>query len=370
MTEFVLRSMVWMLAMTALFWAMPARWRMDWVALASGVFLLWWSPATAAVLLGTTVIVWLAARGPGSRAGWDIPFAMGLIGLGSLVLREAVPMASTVHFTGGAYCVLRHLHLLAEVRLGRVPPPSLRNCLRYQFFLPVIGAGPIHRFQNHLRERERHRWDKQRFASGAERVLYGTAKICVVGDYLLARKVGFHLGAPNLVAPDGMEFFHLWLVSAVEWLHLYVQFGGLSDIAIGFAGMMGFRIEENFNRPWQARDLLDFWSRWHMTLSSWCRDYVYLPVSAWTRRPALGLLAAMLAIGLWHDTSLYYGLWSCYHAVGIAGTRLLRRARLAPSAGETDDRRSLAHRAMAAALLLAWLAAARPVITLLFGIPR
>ena len=370
MTAFVFETVIWMLAVTAVFWALRPGWRMNFAALATGAFLLWWSAATAVLLFGSTFLVWMVVSRCGRMGHWIVPTVAGALVGGGLLWREFILEMSMLHLTGGAYMVLRHVHVLMDVRLRRLEPPRFEELLRYHFFLPVIGAGPIHRFQNHRRECQRHRWDGARFAGGAERVLFGAAKVCVLGDYILARKVGFLLGAPDLVPPVTAGFGQIWVLSAVEWMHLYVTFGGLSDIALGLAAMLGLRLEENFNHPWKARDLLEFWSRWHMTLSIWCRDYVYLPVSAWTRSPMLGLLAAMLGIGLWHDSSAYYVLWSCYHAVGVAGSQMLRRHFRMEVSSEKGVRRGWMAALVTSVLLLAWLAAARPVITLLLGFPR
>ena len=78
---------------------------------------------------------------------------------------------------------------------------------------------------------------------------------------------------------------------------MFFSFAGLTSLALGLSLMMGLKLEENFNRPWAAKNLIDFWSRWHMTLSNWCRDYVFYPVTAITRLPVVGLLLAMLAMG-------------------------------------------------------------------------
>jgi len=84
---------------------------------------------------------------------------------------------------------------------------------------------------------------------------------------------------------------------------------------------MGFNIRENFNWPLLARNIVDFWQRWHVSLSSWCRDYIFTPVLSVTRRPLVAVLAAMIVLGLWHDLSLRYVLWGAYHGTGIAAFR-------------------------------------------------
>jgi alginate O-acetyltransferase complex protein AlgI len=99
--------------------------------------------------------------------------------------------------------------------------------------------------------------------------------------------------------------------------NLYFQFSGFSDIAIGFARLLGFRVMENFNWPFLQKNISDFWRCWHISLTSWCREYIYTSVIATTRSPALGVLATLIAIGLWHEVSLRYLAWGFYHGLGI-----------------------------------------------------
>jgi D-alanyl-lipoteichoic acid acyltransferase DltB (MBOAT superfamily) len=97
-----------------------------------------------------------------------------------------------------------------------------------------------------------------------------------------------------------------------------VQFSGYCDIAIGLSAAMGFKVRENFDRPYLAHNISDFWRRWHMSLTSWCRDYVYVPVLALSRLPLLALAASMVALSLWHAVSLHYLIWGLYQTAGIA----------------------------------------------------
>ncbi len=117
------------------------------------------------------------------------------------------------------------------------------------------------------------------------------------------------------------DFITDWLNSAFGWIQLYFTFAGLTALALGIAVMLGVRLEENFNKPWVARNLVEFWTRWHMTLSLWCKDYVFNPITALSRSPLVGICIAMLAIGIWHESSLYYVLWSFWQALGIVLSR-------------------------------------------------
>jgi D-alanyl-lipoteichoic acid acyltransferase DltB (MBOAT superfamily) len=105
------------------------------------------------------------------------------------------------------------------------------------------------------------------------------------------------------------------------------SFPGYSDVAIGFALMLGLRVGENFNYPFFARSINEFWQRWHISLSMWCKDYVYMPVLSLGRSPLGAILFSMLAIALWHEFSLRYVAWGIYHALGIAVWHLFQRVK-------------------------------------------
>jgi alginate O-acetyltransferase complex protein AlgI len=117
---------------------------------------------------------------------------------------------------------------------------------------------------------------------------------------------------------ESHSLMHEYLGSLSSWLNLYFQFSGYSDVAIGFSLIMGFRIIENFDNPFLSQNIREFWQRWHISLTSWCREYVYMPLAALTRKPFFALLAAMVLIGLWHGFSIRYVLWGVYHGLGIA----------------------------------------------------
>jgi alginate O-acetyltransferase complex protein AlgI len=277
-----------------------------------------------------------------------------------LLSREIETVAGTRWvFVGLAYSTLRHLHVLAEWRFGRISAPGLGAYFRYHMLLPVLIAGPIHRLPHFERQCERRRRSAEEFFSGAERALVGIALVFVLGEYLVGVKIGQLIG--DIPAPG---FGVAWLASVADFIRTYFIFAGLTDIALGFCLMMGLRLEENFNKPWLARNLVEFWSRWHMTLSFWCRDYVYTPVAVWLRSPLMGIFCAMFALGLWHETSVYYILWGFYQAAGIALSHLLRRMKiLAPGVVLPEALKAT----LQPLAVLAWVSSARPVITAIIG---
>lgn len=351
MTPEVLTLFVAALLAVPLSWAVPERLAGDAVALWTLLVLAFLAPVSATWLVGSAAGT-VGVMRLGERLGRPDLAVAGW----TAVLVGALLIGRDMHgwaLIGAAYFTLRNLHVLFDVWMGRLANPSLRQMLRYQLFLPVIAVGPIHRFQNFERQSSRRRFEPSDLGSGAERVLFGMAQALVLGGFVMnAIERAWLRLHPSGFALD-------WLLSAIAWERLYFTFAGFSSVAIGITLMMGLRIEENFNHPYLARNLVDFWLRWHMTLSFWCRDYVFQPVTALTRNPIAGVVAGMLAIGLWHETSAYYVLWAFWQALGIVLSRFASRA-----AKLWGWRLPGPVRVIAAPLtILAWLSLAKPVLT-------
>jgi alginate O-acetyltransferase complex protein AlgI len=138
-------------------------------------------------------------------------------------------------------------------------------------------------------------------------------KISFVGNYLLSIKL-------NDFSNSLIES-HLWLASYIQMFKFaansYFQFAGYSDVAIGLSLLFGFNIIENFNFPFVAQNIADFWRRWHISLSEWCRDYVFYPFLSITRNGRISIIISMLILGIWHEISIRYILWGIMHSIAI-----------------------------------------------------
>lgn len=308
---------------TALAWLLPSRFQ-GWGILACGIGLLASVSLTSLALLGFgTMLTFLVHRhAAGSKAATAL-------GIATVVGGFAVFMASGEHTASGigtasllpiglAFYSLRLVHYLVESYKGNLRPHGLGDVLCYQFLPSALPVGPIHRFDEFLRDLRRRRWDPLQFSRGLQRILHGLAKIVVLGNYLVGQKLDMALAGS--MAQPGFE--GAYATALLFWIKLYVLFSGYSDIAIGFAALMGFRLRENFDWPFLARNIGEFWQRWHLSLSSWCRDYVFSPALSVTRSHALAVLASMIVLGLWHEFSLRYLLWGGYHGLGMAAYRL------------------------------------------------
>jgi D-alanyl-lipoteichoic acid acyltransferase DltB (MBOAT superfamily) len=187
-------------------------------------------------------------------------------------------------------------------------------------FFPQLVAGPIERASRLLPQVERERqfsWDTARRATML--MIWGYFKKLVIADNVgvIANKV-FALSHPS--------FPILWAGVFAFGMQIYADFSAYSDIALGAAQWLGFDLMRNFDHPYMARGPADFWRRWHISLSSWFRDYVYIPLGgsrASRIRVAANVLATFLVSGLWHGASWNYVLWGLYHGLLLVGARLI-----------------------------------------------
>ena len=214
---------------------------------------------------------------------------------------------------GLSYYGFRCMHYALERYKGTLERHGFKEVLGYLFFLPTIVIGPINRFGPFLRDLRRQRWDGALMSEGLERILYGYVKITVIGNFLIASQFRTWIESWRAEHQALGEYMNIIRYG----LNSYFQFAGFSDIAIGFALLLGYRVIENFNWPYLQTNISAFWRSWHISLTSWCRDYVYGSVFAVTRSPALGALATLVVVGLWHEISVRYLLWGVYHGIGL-----------------------------------------------------
>ncbi len=322
----------WLAGTTALFWACPARLRFQALALITLVFLVVKSPPSALVLLLLTLLTATLTRGTRLEGRQTLialaPAAASLVFFKLLSSAESEDLLrGTLIPLGLSFYTLRCMHYVLERYMGRIEQKPLPDLAEYLFFLPTIFIGPIHRYPAFDRERRRHRWDAGLFSDGLERILYGYVKITVIGNFLIAQV--YLDWVPGAAEPATSLDAYLAMLGI--GFGLYMQFSGASDVAIGFARLLGIRVMENFDWPFLSTSLPQFWQRWHISLTSWAREYVFAGVTSLTRSPALSAIATMVVIGLWHEMSLRYLLWGLYHGLGIAvWQRVARRWPPAP----------------------------------------
>jgi alginate O-acetyltransferase complex protein AlgI len=217
---------------------------------------------------------------------------------------------------GISYFTFRFISYIIEARRGTLPPHGFVDFLCYVALFSTFPAGPIDRFGRIQPQLETSTWRFDDLTAGLERVLLGTVKKVILADFLmLSLETRFgRLPADISLASWHVQVGFLW----TRFLYLYFDFSGYSDIAIGTSRLFGIRVMENFNWPIARDNISEFWRSWHMSLSSWCRDYIYFPVFGLTRNPRIGVYASMLVLGYWHGAHPKWLLWGAWHATGIA----------------------------------------------------
>lgn len=326
----------WIVASIIVCWALPGRWRPWGIAAFALAFLVVTDPPSAAILATMAAITWWSgARGGRQRPGVT---AVVVLLLGTLAaFKVAMASGGFALPLGMSYYTFRCVHYVLERFKKSLPPHTLSEFLAYLFFLPTILAGPIHRFPEFHRDLKRTRLGAEIVSEGLERVLYGYAKVLVVSGWLIQQQL-----QPWIA---GLGQAHAWLSTYLYMLSAgymgYLIFAGYSDIAIGVARLTGFRVIENFNNPFASRNIVEFWRRWHISLTSWVRDYLYATVFSLTRKPYLAALSAMLVIGLWHEVTARYVIWGLAHGLAVAGCQWYQRRRAVGTAQSSRPRAML-----------------------------
>ncbi len=201
-----------------------------------------------------------------------------------------------------------------DVYRGQVEPQ--KSYIRFGTFValfPQLIAGPIVRYKDIAAELDRRQITRAAFASGVRRFLQGLGK-----KVLLANAIGALWDVYKAMDPSSLSVADAWLGAVAFTLQIYFDFSGYSDMAIGLGRMLGFAFPENFRYPYLADSITDFWRRWHITLSSWFRDYVYIPLGGNRRglgRQLMNLLIVWCLTGIWHGASWNYLLWGLYYAL-------------------------------------------------------
>jgi D-alanyl-lipoteichoic acid acyltransferase DltB (MBOAT superfamily) len=216
-------------------------------------------------------------------------------------------------------------------------PAAWLDLLVYLSFFPHLVAGPIVR-DSELIPQIRERRDPRHIDVGRAMYLIfgGLFKKIVVASFLSTAIVDPVFGAPGV--HSSLEILFAVYAYAIV---IYADFSGYTDIAIGLALLLGFRFPQNFDRPYSARSLQDFWRRWHMTLSRWLRDYLYIPLGGnkkGTRRTYLNIMITMLLGGLWHGAGWTFVIWGAYHGLGQVIGHYRRGRRAAAGLAPQDER--------------------------------
>ena len=248
------------------------------------------------------------------------------------VLGTEIPLLELALPIGISFFVFQSLSYTIDLYRGEVEvETSYANYMMYVSLFPQLIAGPIVRFQT-VQYEIRHRVVvKEEFFAGATRFLLGLFK-----KVLLANQLGILWEAAKQIPTEELGFVMAWLSAGAFTLQLYLDFSAYSDMAIGLGLMLGFHFMENFNYPLVADSVTDFWRRWHISLSTWFRDYVYIPLGGNRKgkgRQLVNIAVVWFLTGMWHGASWNYILWGVYYGVLLCLEKFLwgRQLKKCPS---------------------------------------
>ena len=298
-------------------WFLPKKWQMFPMPIATAGFLIYLSPISFVILSFTTLMSFFFIKNFKSITTATILIICQLV---AIFIFFKLQLGSSFNFIdskvlplGLSYYSFRQIHYTLEAYKNKLPKHTFFQYLNYLFFLPTILIGPINRFPAFLKNLERRRWDSNKYSLGLERILYGLVKIIVLGNYA----INYKMHEVAIQVSKDYIWFGAYLKMFNFFANVYFQFAGFSDLAIGLSLLFGFKINENFNFPFIAQNISDFWKRWHISLSEWCKEYVFYPIVSISRNINVGILFTMLTLALWHEISMRYILWGALHALAI-----------------------------------------------------
>ncbi len=323
-----------------LYLIMPRKMRCPWLLLASYFFYMGWNPKYAVLILTSTVITWLSGllMDKSSQKRKKLVVAASFVSNLSILflfkyfdfmLANVNKALSLLQLTavekpfdvllpvGISFYTFQALSYTVDVYRGTMKPE--RNFLRYALFVsffPQLVAGPIERSDNLLRQIQelprKKLWNYDRIAGGLILMLWGLFQKMVIADRIAV------LADEIFNNYQMYEWFGLSVGAIAFALQIYCDFASYSTIAIGAAQVMDFRLMENFDTPYFAKSIPEFWRRWHISLSTWFRDYLYIPLggsrcSKWKRYR--NLMITFLVSGLWHGAGWTYVAWGGIHGL-------------------------------------------------------
>jgi alginate O-acetyltransferase complex protein AlgI len=326
----------------AVYFSLPRAWRNLWITVASYIFYGWWQPWFVCLMMFTTVMDFIWGKvitRPGATATQRklavtacvvtnlsflgffkyYMFAAGTLNhLLAAVGAEQFRVMKVVLPIGISFYTFHSLTYIVDLYRGHATPAkSFTDFSAFVALFPDLVAGPIIRYKTLAAQLAERSHTVSRFASGTHIFIIGFAK-----KVLLANPAGGVADAVfNTAQPLPLD---AWVGVLAYAFQIYFDFCGYSDMAVGLGRMLGFEFLRNFDAPYRAESITDFWRRWHISLSSVLRDYLYFPLGGNRKglhRTYVNLMITMLLGGLWHGAKWNFIVWGAYHGALLAGER-------------------------------------------------
>ncbi len=311
-------------------WWKSRQFRNIWLLAASILFYAWGEPVFIWIMIGSILVNWLISKCLTGNKGWLIAAIVWNLGI-LLVFKYLNFILSNVGYLLGRNFVTTDIQLpigisfftfqilsyIFDVYAGKVKPQkSLYKFALYVSMFPQLVAGPIVRYSQIAAEIDDRKENRTDFNDGFIRFVYGLGKKVILSNYM-----GILADNAFYLSKEGeLSVAMAWLGAIAYTLQIYYDFSGYSDMAIGLGRMFGFHFAENFNYPYIASSITEFWRRWHISLSGWFRDYVYIPLGGNRKglaRTICNTFVVWLLTGIWHGANWTFIVWGMGHFVLI-----------------------------------------------------
>lgn len=351
----------------------------SWLVAASLFFYGWWNPAYLGLILGSILFNYslgIALTGDHGKARRKFLLILGvsanLLLLGyfkyanffvdniSLLTGNHFHIETIILPLAISFFTFQQITYIVDAYRGETREYNFLHYCLFVTFFPQLIAGPIVHHREMLPQFAKnsiYRFNNRHFNVGITIFFIGLFKKVVLADGIAAYASPMFAAAENGIA---LTFFDAWLGALAYTFQLYFDFSGYSDMAIGIARMFGIRLPINFNSPYKATSIIDFWRRWHITLSRFLRDYLYIPLGGnrkGSARRYQNLMITMLLGGLWHGAGWTFVIWGALHGIYLSvnhlWSALIVKTRLA-SRMHTRWWRAIAHTLTFVAVVIAW----------------
>lgn len=331
---------LFLLVSVLIFFQVPVNKRAHWLVLSGSLFYAYYADLFFLLFAGEAILIYVLAKKTQGKAFWfwsGITLSVSVLALfkyRNMLLLSVYRLEGV--WTGQALPEVQHIllplaisfftfefiHYLIDQKQGKIPEHRFSEYMAFILFFPTMIAGPIKRFQDFVPQLKSARFSWAHINAGLGRILIGSAKKMIVADSM-------DLWIQPLYAGDysnsGMG--SLWIALLAYALKIYLDFSGYSDIAIGSARLFGIEVPENFNFPYLRPNIALFWRNWHISLTSWITDYVFIPLGG-SRvafpRILLNLILAMAVSGIWHGAAWHFLFWGLAHGLMLAIHRFWR----------------------------------------------
>lgn len=300
---------------------------------------------SAIVLLAFAHIAYMIIHRSNNRKYIQITGWSGIAALMSYKTIQVIQGHDSINFfvlIGVSYYTFRIASVLFDIGRGRLEKPSYDKFMLYCLFFPIFAGGPVQRY--HLFSRNNLSYEKN-IIHGLFRIGRAFIKKILIADIILLFFISWldsQLTGSNSFSLGAGEDDLTWkvvdhtfplqlgvlLYGFLNILRAYFDLSAFTDLALGLARLFGYEISENFNRPFMARNIIDFWRRWHLTIAGWAKEYIFSPLMLSTRNLAIAVFLTMIAMGLWHELSAKWLFWGVCHGLGLVACGWWQRSKI------------------------------------------